>query len=117
MKARFAAVILAGFALSACSMKASHAFMSGGLIVATGGAVAPGEYRDLSAPTVSVGLALFAVGWVLHQSTDPSGGRASVQQVYTVLEPVESSATAGAESGEKLEIYRRLPADHALFTP
>jgi len=109
VKARYVLVILAGFALTACSMKASHALMSGGLVVATGGAVAPGEYRELSAPTVSVGLALFAVGWVLNQSTNPGSGAAATQQVYTVLDPVESS--------EKLGIYRRLPVDHALFTP
>lgn len=106
-----ALAVTAGFAVTGCSMNASHALMGTGLVVATGGAVAPGEYRELSAPTVSIGLAMFAVGWILQQSDDPRSTATPLQRIYASTE-----APAPARAGEKLGIYRSLPAVHGRFT-
>ena len=107
-------LVLVGFAVTGCTAKASHALMVSGLVVATGGAVLPDEHTKLQPASVSVGLVMFAIGWVLHQSTDPAGGSAPSQRVYTGLEPLDASVAL--DQGEKLGIYRSLPADHALFT-
>jgi hypothetical protein len=109
------AAALVALALAGCSMRASHALMGAGLITATSGAVSPERDSALRPTTISVGLAVFAVGWVLQQSDDPRGGSAPSQRVYTSIEPLDASVPATA--GEELGIYRRLPSDHALFTP
>ncbi len=72
---------------SGCSMRASHALMGAGLATATTGALATEEDGSLRPTTISVGLALFAVGWVLHQSDHVHGGTAASQRVYTSIEP------------------------------
>lgn len=107
--------LIVALLLSGCSMKASHALMGAGLVTATSGAMAPDRDGALRPTTISVGLAVFAVGWVLQQSDDPSGGASPSQQVYTSNPPPDASVTAMA--GEKLGLYRRLPSDHAMFTP
>jgi hypothetical protein len=105
-----AALLVVSLLAGGCTtMQASHALMATGLLVATGGAVAPGEHTELEPAAVSVGLVVFAVGWVLRQSDDPIGGSAPTQRVYTQASPLDGT-------GEKLGIYRRLPADHAMFT-
>jgi len=109
-------VLALALALTGCTVKASHALMVSGLAVASGAAVAPGEDTQLRPASISVGLLMFAAGWVLHQADGPDGGSAPSQRVYTVLEPLDASITLDADQGEKLGIYRRLPADHALFT-
>jgi len=109
-------LVCVGFALAGCTAKASHALMVSGLVVATGGAVLPGEHTRLQPASVSVGLVVFAIGWVLRQSDHPTGGSAPSQRVYTGLEPLDASVALEPAAGEKLGIYRSLPADHALFT-
>jgi hypothetical protein len=107
--------LIVALLLIGCSMKASHALMGAGLVTATSGAVAPDRDGALRPTTISIGLAVFAVGWVLHQSDDPRSGSSPGQQVYTSIEPPDASMTV--TSGEKLGIYRRLPSDHVMFTP
>lgn len=111
-----AALLLAVILGTGCSMRASHALMGAGLVTATTGALAPEREGSLRPATISVGLAVFAVGWVLHQSDSLHGGTAPAQRVYTSIEPPRSSVDADPTAGEKLGIYRRLPSDHGLFT-
>jgi hypothetical protein len=99
-----------------CSMRASHALMGTGLATATTGALATDTEGSLRSATISVGLAMFAVGWVLHQSDSVHGGTAPAQRIYTSIEPPRSSLGDDPTTGEKLGIYRRLPSDHGLFT-
>lgn len=99
-----------------CSMRASHALMGAGLATATAGALAPEREGSVRPATISVGLAVFAVGWVLHQSDSVHGGTAPSQRIYTSIEPPRSSIDPAPTAGEKLSIYRRLPSDHQLFT-
>ncbi len=101
---------------SGCSMRASHALMGAGLATATTGALATDSEGSMRSATISVGLAVFAVGWVLHQSDSVHGGTAPAQQIYTSVEPPRSSAGDDLTTGEKLGIYRQLPPDHGLFT-
>lgn len=109
------AALIVALLLTGCSVKASHALMGAGLVTATSGAIAPDRDGPLRATTISVGLAVFAVGWILQQSDDPSGGPAPSQQIYSVVElPDASTAVA---TGENLHLYRRLPSDNAMFTP
>lgn len=108
------AALIIALLLTGCSMRASHALMGAGLLTATSGAVGTDGDSALRPATISVGLAVFALGWVLEQSDDPRGGAAPSQRVYTSIDPADAGATASA--GEKLGIYRRLPSDHVMFT-
>lgn len=101
---------------SGCSMRASHALMGVGLVTAATGALASNDEDSLRPATISVGLAVFAVAWVLHQSASLHGGTAPAQRVYTSIEPPHSSIGGDPTTGEKLGIYRPLPSDHGLFS-
>lgn len=111
------ALLLALVLGTGCTMRASHALMGAGLVTATSGAISTDRESALRPATISVGLAVFAVGWVLHQSDGLHGGSAPSQRVYTSIEqPPDSSAGFAPTAGEKLGIYRQLPSDHAMFT-
>ncbi|MBA3452895.1 MAG: hypothetical protein H0T42_07380 [Deltaproteobacteria bacterium] len=111
-------VLVLTLALGGCSMRASHALMGAGLVTATSAALAPDDGDGSLRPaTISVGLAVFAVGWVLHQSDNPHGGTAPSQQIYTLIESQDAHGASEVAGGETLGIYRRLPSDHVLFTP